>query len=210
MGELVDCINDARKNPEAIAVALEERLKWWDAGEKLFAFPDKAVKLDPHEEDAAYRNAVEYLRSGEIKDLPPLQLEIGLNMACDFQTADGKETGKSGHMSTDGSSPVDRMEKYGHFEEGAVAESISYPRKDYTATDIILAFIADDGNASRANRTNIFSADLKMVGMSVDEHKTRGRMCVMLFCQKYETKSTCLGGDQKMISMEKDFGGLWS
>jgi len=208
--DLFERINSARTDPEATARALEERLKYYDAKEKLFGFPDKDVKLDPYEEDAAYKEAIEFLRNEVPKGLEPLKLEIGLNMACAFQTKDGKETGQTGHMSSDGSSPVDRMEKYGKFEEGNVAESINYPRKDYTATDIILGFIADDGVKSRANRTNIFNADMKVVGMSVDEHKDRGRMCVMLFCEKYETKNTLLDeSDKQMVGLEEEFGDMF-
>ncbi len=87
----------------------------------------------------------------------------------------------TGHSGKDGSSPFDRIEKYGTFGPPyGLSENLYYGPSD-NAISIVIAWIVDDGVPDRGHRTNIFNKDMTQFGIGFAEHKTYVYECVVDF-----------------------------
>ena len=118
------------------------------------------------------------------KPLQPFQPSIGLTRAAKDQAAMQSVTDQVGHQGTDGSSPFDRMKRYGSYR--AAAENIDYGCSN--ARDIIVSLLVDDGVASRGHRKNILNQSYTAVGVGCAEHKAYRCMCVIDFAGGYKEK----------------------
>ena len=119
------------------------------------------------------------------KPLGSLTASKGLSSAAKAHAVDQGKSGATGHSGADGSTPFDRMNRFGKWQETA-GENISYGSGD--ARGIVIQLMVDDGVASRGHRANIFSSALKVVGIGVGPHPKYGTICVQDFAGAYEEK----------------------
>ena len=68
-----------------------------------------------------------------------------------------------------------------------VGENLSYGK--YTARQRVLAWLIDDGFASRGHRLSIFNKDYKLAGLSCGGHAQRTQMCVVTFATGFAEKT---------------------
>jgi uncharacterized protein YkwD len=92
--------------------------------------------------------------------------------------ADTGPKGTTGHEGSNGSSPWDRIGKYGRILSTA-GENISYGYDD--PLEILVQLLVDDGVASRGHRENILNAAFGRVGVSIGPHDKWRSMCVIDF-----------------------------
>jgi uncharacterized protein YkwD len=71
-----------------------------------------------------------------------------------------------------------RIEKFCEWEN-ICAENIDYG--SYTAQDILISFLASDGDSNRSQRINLFNKNLKYFGVGVSCHKIYGIVCVTIY-----------------------------
>lgn len=159
--EVFQLINKARTQPSAFAPALRERYqtfkgKMWKKGDKEFA---------SREGDVAVREAFEFLE--EQKPVPPLKLSEPLRRAAKQHQEDLTKTGLNGHTGSDGSTLSTRIEQQGRWK-GGVTENLAY--QQFTALDILLYWIVNDGVATRADRKNIFNQSFGICGLAAGTH----------------------------------------
>ena len=86
--------------------------------------------------------------------MPTLGWNIDMWKACRDLGESQAPTGAQGHTGPDGSSPWDRMQRYGRLVSPS-GENLAYGPFD--AKDGIIQLIVDDGVASRGHRHNLFS-----------------------------------------------------
>ena len=115
--------------------------------------------------------------------LPPLLPRKGLVLAARDHAADQSSTGAIGHKGSDGSSPFERMERYGTWLQIA-GENINYG--DANARYIVTALLIDDDVPSRGHRKNLLNAQFGVVGVALATHKVYRALCVMDFAGEFE------------------------
>ena len=118
------------------------------------------------------------------KPIGALAVSLGLSRSAKDLALD-QASGRTGHRASDGSSPFDRMERYGDWESIA-GENCAYGGE--SGRDIVMQLIVDDGVASRGHRANIFNQAFKAVGVAVGPHKTYGVVCVQDFAGGFVDK----------------------
>ncbi len=141
----------------------------------------------PGETTVATREGIRALDAC-IKDLQratpvlPLSPKKGLTLAARDLARDQAKTGAMGHTGSDGSTDVDRINRYGRWDICA-GENIDYGHQD--ARRIVISLLIDDGVPSRGHRRNLLDAAFRFVGVCIGLHPVYGHMCVMDFAGSY-------------------------
>eukprot|EP01012_Entosiphon_sulcatum_P064678 TRINITY_DN93506_c0_g1_i1.p1 TRINITY_DN93506_c0_g1~~TRINITY_DN93506_c0_g1_i1.p1 ORF type:complete len:327 (-),score=55.74 TRINITY_DN93506_c0_g1_i1:97-1077(-) len=179
--EVFNQLNIARQNPGAFAVHIEQRLQYME--NDTFWFPGIKVGQKSQEGRAVYEEAINFLRQQQ----PVVEFErcAGLDRACKDHAEDTGKNGIIGHTGSDQSDVELRCERYGEYN-GKMAENLSYSRT--SPLDIVLAWIVDDGNASRGQRKNIFEPLHLNCGVGFATHKIKRCTCVVVFTTAWEDK----------------------
>jgi hypothetical protein len=87
-----------------------------------------------------------------------------------------------GNVMSDGTPAIDRLSRYGRWKN-KLAEIISYGA--YSARDVVISAIIDDGINNRPNRTNIFDPDFTVCGISSGPHAQHLRMVDIALAGNY-------------------------
>jgi uncharacterized protein YkwD len=173
-------LNLARTDPKAYARYLREYRALIHGG--VYEKPgETGVQLQ--EGTRAVDEAISFLE----KRSPVVALEPsrGLSSAARAQAQDQGKSGATGHSGSDGSTPFDRMNRYGKWATTA-GENAAYGASD--ARGIVIQLIVDDGVSSRGHRANIFNDAFKAVGVGVGPHPKYGTVCVQDFAGAYEER----------------------
>ena len=93
------------------------------------------------------------------------------------------EEGLTGHTGKDGSTPYQRMDRYGTWNRWA-AENISYGSSE--AVDVIMQLFVDDGVRSRGHRTNLLSSHGTVTGVNSGPHDRYKHMSCITYAGLYE------------------------
>jgi len=131
----------------------------------------------------AVQEAIKFLE--EVSPREPLELSKEISRAGMDHVRDTGPTGLISHDGNDGSSPFDRMNRYGRWGSTA-GECISYGMQ--TGRDIVLQLIIDEGVPSRGHRDNIFKVDFKICGVAYGIHSIYSSMCVIDYAGYYTPK----------------------
>jgi uncharacterized protein YkwD len=175
--EVVAETNLARTQPSLYATFLEARRPFYQDG--YLRMPGR-VTLRTQEGIAALDEAIAFLRHA--KPLPPVTASQGLARAARDHVRDIGPRGVVSHDGRDGSSPFDRMSRYGRWE-GKAGENISFGPD--TAREVVLQLLVDDGVPSRGHRHNLFDPGFAKVGVAFGEHAAYRKVCVTDFAGGY-------------------------
>jgi uncharacterized protein YkwD len=174
-------MNRARANPNIYSQSLREwRRKF--RGNKARLAP--GFFLQTKEGVAAVDEAIKVLKN--TGSAPKLRLSAGLSQAARDHVLDQGRHGSIGHNGTNRSTPFERINRYGRWQQSA-GENISYGAS--TATAVVRDLIVDDGIPDRGHRTNVFRPDYRMAGVACGYHKTYQVMCVISYAANYREKS---------------------
>jgi uncharacterized protein YkwD len=171
--EVLAELNLVRGNPPAYAAKLEQMLPLFSGN--LRRQPGSNVSIRTQEGAAAVREAIDVLRSQ--KPLPALTLSDGLSRAAGDLAADQARTGALGHTGSDGSSPGDRISRYGKWGY-TYAENVDYG-SFASGRDVVTDLIVDDGVRDRGHRRNIFDQNARVVGIRCGPHPRYVSTCVI-------------------------------
>ena len=183
VNEILTELNRVRSNPKKYAEEeLKPRLKYFDG--KLYKVPGQ-IPLQTNEGAPAVQECIDVLM--KTNPMETLALENGLCLAAQWLADDQANTGKIGHNGSDGSSPLDRMNRYGKYLILA-GENCAYGTK--TGKEIVAQLLIDDGVMNRGHRKNILNPIFKKVGIGYnDEGKAPyGAVSVMDFAGGYVSK----------------------
>jgi len=107
-----------------------------------------------------------------------LSMEKSLCDAAEWFAEDIVKFKRRGHEASDGSSPSDRVKKFGF--TGGAGENISYTEQ--SAREIVIVLLLDDGVPSRGHRNNILNPNYTKVGIGLCYGEGTFRsVCVMDF-----------------------------
>jgi uncharacterized protein YkwD len=174
-------INMARTAPKDYASLLEQSKKYYD--KKILRLPGKTPILTK-EGVKSVNEAIRFLHS--LQPLPPLIPSKGMSLGARDHVKDQASSGSGQHKGSDGSQPLDRVNRYGTWEK-SIGENISYGSDQ--ARDIVMGLIIDDGVPGRGHRKNIFHSDFRVIGVACGPHPAYRTVCVMTFAGGYKEKS---------------------
>ena len=175
--EIIQEMNRVRRNPGAYADELVELKQYYNGNE--LKLPGKEP-ITTSEGVRAVNDAIEFLRS--TNPLPPLTASLGMSLAAKDHVQDQGAAGQTGHTGTDGSTPDQRISRYGTAQT-SVAESIAYGNA--TAEDVVRSLIIDDGLESRGHRRMVFNPDFKFTGVACGEHTRLESMCTITYAREF-------------------------
>lgn len=176
-------LNRVRRNPKKYAEEeIKPRLKCFDG--KFYKAPGQ-IPILTNEGASAVQECIDVLM--KTKPMELLELEKGLCSAAQWLADDQAKTGKTGHYGSDGSSPFDRINRYGKVLITA-GENCAYGPK--TGREIVAQLLIDDGVADRGHRINILKPEFKKVGIGYNNEANApyGTVSVMDFAGDYISK----------------------
>ena len=114
--------------------------------------------------------------------LPRIEFSPSLSRSAADHVRDTGSRGLTGHTGSDGSSPGQRIERYGRWS-GHMGENIVYglsgPR------DAVFEQLLDFGIADRGHRWTLLNPAWRYVGIACGPHTLYGTMCVLDFASNY-------------------------
>ncbi len=176
-------LNYARTNPRAYAQEMEAVRQYFQG--TTYREPGQPA-IRTREGLAAVDEAISYLRSAAA--VGPLSYSAGLEKAAADHVRDIGPKGIASHTGSDGSTPRDRVERYGRWLV-AMGENIAFCPLP-SARRIVMQLIIDDGVADRGHRDAIFNPDFRLVGIATGGHKVYGSMCVQEFAGGFRESGT--------------------
>ncbi|MDR1460364.1 MAG: CAP domain-containing protein [Campylobacteraceae bacterium] len=170
-------MNKVRSNPKKYAdLYIKPRLEYYNGN--AYSPPNK-MPIKTTEGIKAAQECYEVLSK-----MSPVQLLIpsrGLWRAAKDHASDQSKTGKVGHGGSDGSTPFDRIKRYGTYN--IAGENIAY--KPNTGREIVVGLLIDDGVSSRGHRDNIMHKEYNHVGTAIDTHSKYGVICVIEYAKEF-------------------------
>jgi uncharacterized protein YkwD len=172
--DIVAELNAARTDPAAYA-RKARALRALYRGDRIER-PGEVAEVT-REGTAAVDEAIAFLERQA--PLPPLRDSPLLARAAADHAGGQAATGEVAHAGADGSSPADRMRRYGRWS--ATGEAIAYGRD--RAGDVILQLIIDDSVPDRGHRRILFNPAYGLVGAACAPHPVWRRTCVLDFAR---------------------------
>lgn len=171
--EVVDELNAARTNPRAYSANASALLSLFNGN--LLRRPGASAAIRTQEGAAAVGEAVEAMNKQAA--VPAVTVSSAIAAAAHDLAADQGRTGNIGHTASDGSSPSDRLSRYGTWHT-SYSENVDYGLFA-TGRDVIVDLLVDDGVPDRGHRRNIFDSSARLVGVSCGPHPRYGSVCVI-------------------------------
>lgn len=179
--EVIHELNKVRSNPKRYADEYMEELITAFSG-KLYTYPGQET-LKSKEGAAPLIECINVLKSTE--PLPILKPSEGLTRATEDLLKDQQKNGGIGHITRNGQTPQNRIEKYGEWDICS-AEDITYG--SFEARQIVIALLIDDGVPGRSHRKNILNPCFRLAGIAFGTHPGYQTMCVIDYAGDYKNK----------------------
>jgi len=174
-------INKVRSNPRKFSEDYMEELLTAFEG-NVFVYPGQ----DPVVTKEGIRPLKECIQILKQKNpLLILQPSEGLSKASADLVADQEKYGGIGHIGHNGSTPQQRVEKYGEWNI-CLAEGITYG--SFEARQIVIALLIDDGVPDRGHRNSILNDCFHFIGVAHGDHPDYKSMCVNDYAGEYKSR----------------------
>ncbi len=172
--EVINQVNRVRTNPQAYAAYLENFRPYYSS-DNMFRAPGRRM-LRTREGVTALEEAIRTLRRSSAQ--APITVSDLLAGAGRELINAQQQSGQIGH----GSSPMDRMQHYGSWENMA-GENVAYGAP--TAEQVVYNLVVDDGERSRGHLKNILQPGFRVAGVSKGSHPIYGTICVIDFASDF-------------------------
>ena len=164
--DIVLHLNLARLNPPGYArTFVEPRRSLFR--DRLFVDPldPNQTTLTTHEGVSAVDEAAREMQ--ETLPMPTLSVSAALSRAASDHALDQSGTGALGHQGQAGSSPGERVQRYGRWER-VVGEVIAYG--PVSGREVVSRLLIDDGVPDRGHRHNLLAPAFRYVGVAIETH----------------------------------------
>jgi len=179
--EVLRELNRVRENPRAYGEKLRRFMTYFD--NERYEAPGSETVVITQEGALAVEDAIASLQCAGAA--APFSLSKGMANAALDHVRDIGPLGndhQDDHRGTDGSSPFDRMNRYGKWKITAM-ENLVFGEE--TAEGIVAQMMIDDGVPSRGHRKAVLNPAFKVVGISSGPHRDYKVMCVVTFAGGY-------------------------
>ena len=179
-GGIIAEMNRARANPPAYRQVL---LNWRHRFRGKQVQLKERLFLQTQEGTPAIDEAVRALQ--KIRPVSTLKFSRGLTLAARDHVRDQGHRGATGHNGRDGSTPFQRMERYGKWQTIA-GENIAYGPD--SAQAVVRDLIIDDGVPDRGHRINMFQPQYRLTGVACGYHQRYRVMCSISYAGGYRDR----------------------
>ena len=176
---LVDEMNLARTNPAQYVLYLEEHKRNFQGPLRVWV---NGRRFRVVEGLSAVDEAIGFLKKAQ--PLPPLQPSRALGLSARDHAIDLGTRGKDGHVGADGSTYLQRVQRYG--QPFSVGEAISFGHN--TARGAVVQLIVDDGIPDRGHRLTLFDPVYRFAGAAIAPHSVYEYVCVIDFTDEIKEK----------------------
>lgn len=164
-------LNRVRTDPQGYANYLESLLPYYEG--TVLRVPGETA-LQTREGRPAAEEAIRALRAQS--PLPALTWADGMARSAYDHVLDIGPRGTTGHIGSDGSTPSDRVNRYGNWV-GYISENIDFgPDR---ALLVVRDFVIDDGVPDRGHRRNLLDGSVRVAGVACGAHAQYRTMCVV-------------------------------
>jgi len=174
-------LNKVRTDPKRFAEEYMEELRASFEG-RVFTYPGR-TPVNSAEGVIPLNECIQILKNTD--PMPILYPAEGLAKASFYLADDQQKHGGIGHISRNGSTPQNRIKRYGDWDICS-AEDITYG--SFEARQIVIALLIDDGVPDRGHRKNVLNPCFHFAGVSYGGHPTYQSMCVIDYAGEYITK----------------------
>ena len=171
-------MNFARQRPAEYAGVLREIANHFEGN--LLRMPGR-IALSTEEGVSAFKEAIAVLDAAV--PVGPLNHHSGLHLAARDHVLDTGPKGQTAHEGSDGSKPVDRINRYTRWL-GSAGENLAFGPD--TGRDVVAQLVADDGVPSRGHRKNILAGHFALAGVACGDHAKYRTMCTIDFADGAE------------------------
>jgi uncharacterized protein YkwD len=177
---LLQSTNFARKNPLAVADTLSKQIPYFD-GTNLF-LPGKEVGKITKEGVFVWNEAINFLN----KQAPmyPMKWDPKLVQAAKDHVLDLAANSMTGHIGSSGSTPSQRIQKYGNINTTA-SENIACGSD--VPDDVVNQLIVDDDFPTRGHRYTVYSNTIFLMGAYCGYHPKLRLCCVIDYVDGWYT-----------------------
>ena len=179
--EVIHELNKVRNDPKRFAEEYMEELRVFFEG-KIYTYPGR-TPIKSLEGVFPLNECIQILKKTD--RMPILEPAEGLAKAANLLTEDQQKHGGIGHISRNGSTPLNRIKRYGEWDI-CTAEDITYG--SFEARQIVISLLIDDGVPDRGHRKNILNPCFHFAGVAFGGHPTYQSMCVIDYAGEYKTK----------------------
>jgi len=179
--QVIHELNKVRSNPKRYAEEYMEELRAFFNG-KIFTYPGQAP-IHSKEGNFPLNECIELLKKTD--QMPILTPVEGLAKAADLLTEEQQKYGGIGHISKNGNTPQNRIER---FVDWYICSSEDITYGSFEARQIVITLLIDDGVPDRGHRQNILSQCFRFAGVSFSTHPTYRSMCVVDYIGDYKKK----------------------
>jgi len=173
-------LNLMRSNPSAYADLIEATLRYYNGN--LYSQPGR-TPIQTNEGRVAAEEAINALRATPNRQIFILSQELS-NAAQDHAN-DQSKTGQLGHVGSNGSTFVERIEKYTNWR-GIIAENIMYG--PHSPREILFGLLIDDGVPDRGHRVTLLNPRYTNIGIGIATHPVYRYVCVHKYAESLTPK----------------------
>jgi len=181
--QVIHELNKVRSNPKRYAEEYMEELRAFFDG-KIFTYPGQ-TPIKSSEGIIPLNECIEILKKTD--QMPILKPVEGLAKAADLLTEEQQKYGGIGHISRNGNTPQNRIER---FVDWYICSSEDITYGSFEARQIVITLLIDDGVPDRGHRQNILSQCFRFVGVSFSGHPTYHSMCVIDYIGDYKKNNS--------------------
>merc|ERR1719463_893199 len=149
----------------------------------ILTYPESGIQLETVEGKEALEDCLQDLMNAS--PLPVLMHSQAIGRACQKHLADLQDNDFCSHIGTDGSTPEERLQKYGEHREQC-GENIVFGMKH--PKEIIYQMLIDDGVPERGHRANLLNMDFHFVGGAFGRHASAETAAVVVFVDAFKAK----------------------
>lgn len=157
-------LNKFRLNPSSFVPHLESLKPLYK--EKILYRPGE-IPIATVEGVEAVNEAIDFIKD-LTEPLPEFEVSESLNNAARAHCNDIGFKGISSHEGTDGSTVMDRIERFCEWG-GCILENLDFGSR--TGLSSLISLIVDDGVPSRGHRLNLLNKDAKYIGVAAGFHR---------------------------------------
>eukprot|EP00927_Polykrikos_kofoidii_P025543 TRINITY_DN22928_c0_g1_i1.p1 TRINITY_DN22928_c0_g1~~TRINITY_DN22928_c0_g1_i1.p1 ORF type:complete len:1099 (+),score=196.54 TRINITY_DN22928_c0_g1_i1:38-3298(+) len=195
---IIDEINEFRRCPKSYAKELARLQHCYR--DNYLTYPDSSLTIETVEGPAALEECLEDLFHAS--PLPALTLSKALCCACQQHIADLQDHDFCSHIGTDGSTPEERLARYGEHREQC-GENVVFGMR--SAKETVYHMLIDDGSPERGHRANLLNMDFHFVGAALGRHPSTETANVVLLVDHFRAKQVGLL-ERKRVVVEEATG----
>jgi uncharacterized protein YkwD len=178
---IVDEINNFRRNPRAYAKEMSKLQNCYKA--KFLTYPESGLEIETVEGIGALHDCLQDLTNAS--PLPAMTVSQSLCRACTQHLGDLQANDFCSHIGTDGSTPEERLARYGEHREQC-GENVVFGMRSPKET--VYHMLIDDGSPERGHRANLLNMDFHFIGAAFGKHPSAETATALLLVDHFRAR----------------------